>query len=694
MNRPSQQKVAAHHLGRKAFLYVRQSTVRQVFENNESTKRQYDLRHTAIALGWTDEQVVVIDSDLGKSGASKDREGFRRLVTEVGLGNVGVVLSLEVSRFARNCEDWHKLLEICALTNTLIVDEAGIYDPSQFNDRLLLGLKGTMSEAELHVMRARLQGGLLNKARRGELECMIPVGFVYDHQGRAALDPDKQVQDSIRLLFDTFLRTGSAYETAKHFRKQSLLFPARVHGGPRHGELRWGPLQPQRVLSVLHNPRYAGAFAYGRKQSRKCPDGRSVHHRRPREQWLALVLDAHPGYITWDQHEANIARLQETASAFGSVQSRGPAREGPALLQGVLVCGICGTRMYVRYRRGRDGLVPYYYCRVPDRQGISRSCTAVSGTTLDAAISDLLISSLTPQAVEVAFDVEGEIAARFEQTEQLRRQRVERARYEADVARRRFMQVDPDNRLVASSLEEEWNEALCRLHDAQQALQRQRHENAQRHRVDHDALLALPKRFAEVWHAPTTPHRERKRMLRLLIEDVTLVKNQNLSLHVRFRGGATTSLNIPHPLPNWRIIKTHDGIVTEVDELLASHTYSEVAAILNARGKRTGLGAVFSRSAIATIVRQYGLESLKQRLHAGGMISARQLARKLGVDVETIYTWQQRALIDGTVCNDRRERMYDPNTTPIIPNRSKRTALSKSSAADRQGDRSRRVQYA
>jgi DNA invertase Pin-like site-specific DNA recombinase len=694
MNIPSHQKVTAHHLARKAFVYVRQSTVRQVFENSESTKRQYDLQQTAVALGWTLEQVVVIDSDLGKSGASKDRDGFRRLVAEVGLNNVGVVLSLEVSRFARNSGDWHQLLEICALTDTLIVDEAGIYDPSQFNDRLLLGLKGTMSEAELHVMRARLRGGLLNKARRGELECQIPAGFVYDHQGRVVLDPDKQVQNSVRLLFETFSRTGTAYATAMHFRKQSLRFPTRVHGGARHGELHWRLLTHQRVVDALHNPCYAGAFAYGRKQSRKRANGPNSTHRRPREQWLALVLDAHPAYITWSEHEANVALLRETARAFGSERYHGPAREGPALLQGVLLCGVCGARMNVRYRRRRDGLVPYYYCRVSDEQQVVRLCSAICGASLDAAVSELLVASLTPEAVEVALEVEQEMRARVEQTDRLRMQQVERARYEADVARRRFMQVDPDNRLVASSLEEEWNSALHSLHEAQDTLERQRHEdNVLRNRTDHDALLALSQRFAEIWHAPTTPHRERKRMLRLMIEDVTLVKSQQLSLHVRFRGGATTTLCIPYPLPNWRLIKTDDTVVAEIDSLLASHTYSEIAHVLNTRGSSTGFGARFSRSSVGTVVVQYQLGNLKKRMRSAGMISARELAKKLGVVVETIYSWQQRGLIDGKVCNAKRERMYDPCTHPVAPACSRKTSSSRTSPQTHLGDPNQGVQY-
>ena len=293
------QKVQASHLKRNAYLYVRQSTLRQVFENTESTKRQYGLRERAVALGWPQERVIVIDTDQGQSGASADREGFQRLVAEVGLGNAGIVLGLEVSRLARNSMDWHRLLEICALTATLICDEDGVYDPAHFNDRLLLGLKGTMSEAELHVLRARLQGGILNKARRGELEMRPPVGLVYNGEGTLVLDPDRQVQHCIKWVFTTFERTGSARATVKAARQENLAFPRRCARGAHKGEVVWSGLEHSQVLNVLHNPRYAGAFVYGRQRTRRNLDGVTRVKRTPRDEWLTLIPQAHAGYISW-----------------------------------------------------------------------------------------------------------------------------------------------------------------------------------------------------------------------------------------------------------------------------------------------------------------------------------------------------------------------------------------------------------
>ena len=447
-------KVGAGHLGRQAYLYVRQSTLRQVVENTESTARQYELRGRAVALGWAEEQVVVIDSDLGQSGASAaDRAGFQRLVSEVGLGRAGIVMGLEVSRLARNSSDWHRLLEICALRATLILDEDGLYDPADFNDRLLLGLKGTMSEAELHMIRARLQGGMRNKARRGELRFRLPVGLVYDGQGKVVLDPDEQVRESVSLLFATFRRVGSAFGTVRAFGEQGLVFPTRLHSGPCKGDLVWGPLTNSRVAGVLHNPRYAGAYAYGRRGGWwDSPDGRMRMRSRPREAWHTLIVDAHPGYLTWKAYEEN---------------RRCAPREGPALLQGVVVCGVCGRRMTVRYQGGKEKPQPWYICQGARATQASPTCQSLPGTGIDRAIGELLLEAVTPVALEVALAValavQAELEARVGEADALRLKQVERARYEAELARRRFLQVDPEHRLVADSLEADWNEKLREL---------------------------------------------------------------------------------------------------------------------------------------------------------------------------------------------------------------------------------------
>jgi DNA invertase Pin-like site-specific DNA recombinase len=661
----SKHKITTHHLARKAFVYIRQSSVRQVFENTESTKRQYDLHKAAVALGWPADQIIVIDSDLGQSGASRDREGFQKLVAEVGLGHAGVVLSLEVSRLARNCSDWHQLLEICALTGTLIVDESGLYDPAHFNDRLLLGLKGTMSEAELYIMRARLRGGQLNKARRGELELPLPIGFVYDQQGRVVLDPDKQVQDSVRLLFKTFTQVQTAYATAAYFHTQNLKFPFRIHGGLRHGELQWGTLAPQRVVALLHNPRYAGAFAYGREQLTPRALGRQRRRQIPREQWHALVLDAHPGYISWAEHEANMARLRQTASTRGIVDPRRPPREGPALLQGLIVCGACGARMTTRYAARHGQRFPYYECRRKYQYPGGSTCTSISGITLDAAMARLVVDSLTPAAVDVALDVERELRERVERSDRLLEQQVERARYQAEAARRRFMQVDPDNRLVAGSLETQWNDALRAVNEAEQTLEQQRTRyTAVRDPEDRDRMMSMCREFPALWDSPTTQASERKRMLRLLIEDVTVHKRETITAHIRFRGGATTTLSVQRPLANWEKIKTPASVVAEVDKLLSLHTCSRIAELLNEQGKRMTNGALFDSRGVKSVVANYHLKTFKQRLRDQGLIGASELASRLGVNIASIYLWQRQGRIAAIRCNDRGELAYHPDTRP------------------------------
>jgi len=522
-------KVRASHLKRDAYLYIRQSTVRQVFENSESTKRQYALRQRAVALGWPQERVRVIDCDLGRSGASTaDREGFRKLVAEVGMGHAGIVLGLEVSRLARNCTDWHRLLEICALSDTLILDEDGLYNPNEFNDRLLLGLKGTMSEAELHLLRARLRGGLMNKARRGELVMRLPVGLVTDDRGRVRLDPDKQVRESVALFFETFRRTGSALATVRYFREEELLFPRRLREGPRKGTLAWGRLGHTGSLHMLHNPRYAGAFAFGRTRVRRRADGGVSIRKVPRDEWHVLIPGAHEGYISWEEYEDNQRRLRESAQAHGQDRRKSPPREGSALLQGIAVCGVCGRRMTVRYYANRSGTHPEYVCQVEGIRWGVPFCQRIKGAGIDAAVGELLLETLTPVALDVALAVQRELSAKLEEADRIRARQVERARYEADVAQRRFMKVDPGNRLVADVLEAEWNESLRAVQLALEEYERQRRED--RMLVDGKArsrVMALAADFPRLWKDPKTSHRDRKRMVRLLVEDVTLEGSDN-----------------------------------------------------------------------------------------------------------------------------------------------------------------------
>jgi DNA invertase Pin-like site-specific DNA recombinase/DNA-binding transcriptional regulator YiaG len=653
-------KVTASHLKRDAYLYVRQSTVRQVFENQESTKRQYALRQRAVALGWPTERVVVIDSDLGQSAASAgDREGFQRLVAEVGMGRAGIVLGLEVSRLARNSSDWHRLLEICALSQTLILDEDGVYNPCDFNDRLLLGLKGTMSEAELHVLNARLRGGILNKARRGELQGPLPVGFLYDANGRVILDPDAQVQSSLRHFFATYRRTGTARATVKALRDEKVLMPRRIRTGASKGELVWGPIDHWRVLQLLHNPRYAGAFFFGRYRTRKLADGKSKVEAIPRDQWLTLLPGTHEGYISWEEHEAIQRQLLEHAQGHGADRRRSPPREGPSLLQGMVLCGKCGARMTVRYHQRHGSLSPNYLCQ---REGIERGtpiCQDVPGAGVDEAIGELLIATMTPVALEVALTVQNELADRIDEADRLRAKQVERARYEADLARRRYMQVDPNNRLVADSLEAEWNERLRALTTAQEDYERQR--LADRKGIDAERraqVLALATDFPKLWRDPKTPMRERKRMLRLLVEDVTLLRADVINAHIRFRGGTTRSLTLPLPKCAWELRQTPATVLSEIGELAASHTDEEVAAMLNERGHRSGEGLAFHARMVLRLRREHGLKSRFDRLRDAGMLTRDEVARMLNVSGSTVTKWRERGLLHAERYNDKGSCLY------------------------------------
>jgi DNA invertase Pin-like site-specific DNA recombinase len=661
-------KVTSQHLQRDAYLYIRQSTPRQVLENTESTKRQYALRDRAVALGWPLERIHILDCDLGKSGSqSAGRDGFQKLVGEVALGKAGLVMGLEVSRLARNSADWHRLIELCSLANALILDEDGIYDPANFNDRLLLGLKGTMSEAELHFLKARMRGGMINKARRGELEMRPPVGLVYRDDGVLILDPDTEIQAALRLVFETFGRTGSAMQTVKLFHQQGLLFPRRIRKGLSKGELHWVRAAPSRILQVLHNPRYAGAFVYGRVRTRRLPDGKHSTRKVPRSEWQFVIPGVHTGYISWEQFETNQKRLAENALGFGGVRKAGPAREGPALLQGRVICGICGERMGVRYSIAYHQTVPTYICQEASIRRAEKVCQSVPGGVVDRAISDLLLELMQPMTLEVALAVQQELEARIAETDALQRKHVERARYEAELARRRYMKVDPDNRLVADSLEAEWNNKLGSLAEAQEHYEEQTQK--QRLLVDsqtREQLLSLATDFPRIWNNPSVEPRERKRILRLLVEDVTLIKGQTIQAHVRLRGGATRSLTLDKPLPIAQIRKTRPEVVAEINMLLDRYCDREVAEVLNRQGRRTWQDEPFNLKKIAHIRQAFNLKCRYSRLRAKGLLTAKEMAVRHGVTTTTINLWVREGRLQKQRYDNARRCLYEPLDTTVI----------------------------
>jgi DNA invertase Pin-like site-specific DNA recombinase len=661
-------KVTAAHLQRGAYLYVRQSTLRQVLENTESTQRQYALRRRALALGWPEDRLIVIDHDQGQSGASTvDREGFQRLVTEVGLGKAGIVMGLEVSRLARNCADWHRLLELCALTHTLILDEDGLYDPGHFNDRLLLGLKGTMSEAELHVLKARLLGGIISKAQRAELKVPLPVGLVYDHEQKVVLDPDQQVQNSLRHLFATFARTGSAWATVRAFRQEGLKFPRRGQAGA--GEITWGELTHAVTLATLHNVRYAGAFCFGRTRTWTDAEGKCHCQELPREQWRFLKQDAHPGYLSWEHYEANVARLLANQQAHGGGERKagGAAREGPALLQGLVLCGKCGRPMTLRYHQRGGRLTPDYVCARATVEQTQPMCQSIPGAGVDEAVGELLVESITPLALEVALQVQEELQARLDQADRLRQQHVQRAQYEADQARLRYMRVDPNNRLVADTLETQWNDKLRVLAQAKEEGERQRRLDAQRLSDEQKAqVLALASDFPRMWNDPQTPDRDRKRMARLLLEDVTLRREQEVIVQVRFKAGATRELRLPLPKPAWVLHRTHAEVVAAIDQLLGEHTPREIAHILNERQWHSGWGCPFSQRMVIRLGKDYHLATRDARLRARGLLTTQEIGELIDAKPSLVDYWREQGLLKGTRRNERNEYYYERPSPEVV----------------------------
>lgn len=662
------QKVTTSHLSRDAYLYVRQSSLRQVIHNTESTKRQYALRERAVALGWPIERIHTIDSDQGQSGANAtDRDGFQQLITQVAMGEVGIVLGLEVSRLARNNADWHRLIELAALSATLILDEDGVYDPAHFNDRLLLGLKGTMSEAELHVLKARLQGGIRNKAQRGELPMPLPIGLAYRADGEIELDPDQRIRQSLQFLFDTFREARSAMSVVRRFEREGLQFPRRVHRGIGKGQLLWGTINHSRVLQILHNPRYAGAFVYGRTRVGRDAKLKSTQVKVPREQWQVLIPDAHVGYITWEEFERNQEILQCNAGAFAHGGRGSVPREGLALLQGRVICGRCGARMRVRYQEVQGTLAPYYQCAEASVRHAGKRCQSIRGSRIDEAIGELLLQTVAPAALEVALAVQDEIAGRIREADRLRATQLEQARYEAELARRRYLKVDPDHRLVADALEANWNEQLRRLDTLQQEHEKQR--EVDRHLLDDDArerIMALANDFPRVWKNPRTEPIERKRMVALLLEDVTLTKREEISVQVRFRGGKTHAFTVPRPLPMSRIRKTPDEVIQALDRLLDTCSDGETAARLNELGHRNWQGEPFTAKKVAFLRTAYGLRSRYQRLRDRGLLTARELAKQLNVSPTTIHTWGREGLLQRELYGNAKRCLYLPLGSKVL----------------------------
>jgi DNA invertase Pin-like site-specific DNA recombinase len=649
MNHP---KITEHHHSRLAYVYLRQSTPGQVLHHQESTERQYALREKAQELGWSEASIRTLDRDLGKSGAqTAGREDFKNLVADVSMGQVGAVFALEASRLSRSDLDWHRLLELCALTKTLVIDEDGCYDPSDFNDGLLLGLKGTMAQAELHFLRTRLLGGKLNKAKKGELRFPLPVGLRYDEERRTILDPDEEVRGAVALVFRLFRETGSAFAVVQRFNERRLRFPKRAYGGAWDGKLIWGRLTHSRVLAILKNPSYAGMYVFGRFQYRIQINAQGEVRKHMQAMampdWRVRLPEHHEAYITEEEYFANLERLQNNRTNGEETVLSGPAREGLALLQGLLLCGYCGRALTVRYT-GNGGIRPMYQCNRLRREALgTKDCLGFRCHVLDSAIAEEAFKVLQPAELELALGALRELETRDQAIMRQWQMRLERAEYEAALAERRYEEVDPSNRLVASTLEHRWNEALLRVEDLKkQAAEFQQQKARVMTPEQKEKVLALARDLPRLWHAPSTQAKDRKRMLRLLIKDITVEKSavpKQLLVHIRWQGGACSerTVQLPSNMPDR--VRYPDAIVERVRELAQSLPDDEIAAQLNRDGHTSAKGRPYTTKIIHWIRWRYRIPPAP--LKNPEELTVQQVAKQFGVSIWVVYYWIEQGII-------------------------------------------------
>jgi len=649
------------HWERAAYVYVRQSTVAQILEHTESTKRQYGLVERAQALGWSRSAIEVIDEDQGKSGATaRGRNGFARIVDAVVKGEVGAILAVEVSRLSRSSEDWRRLLGLCGVAGVVVIDEQAIYDPSDPDDKLLLDLKGTMSEAELHWLGLRLMGARRQKARRGELAFHPPTGYVWT-DGSFSLDPDEAVVRAIRVLFERFRVEPSTWALQRWANEQGLQMPTRWTYADGTTELTWKPVRASRLYWMLHNPIYAGAYAYGRcTRTEQIVDGevRRVQRREhDPSKWLVVKQGAHPGYITWKEYLQNQDTMRQNMARMGSPK-RGAPREGLALLNGLLVCGRCGKRMAAAYS-GRDRTYFTYVCP-GDRDVGAGACWHVPGAAIDAAVDQQFLDTMVPEELELCLEVERDVQGHAAELDRAWTARIEQATYHARRAERRYKAVDPDNRVVARSLERDWEQALRALDDLEREHERARREK----RIDltdddRRSVRALAKNLPKVWRAKTTTPADRKAMLRLVIEAIGIrpvdVPRRMTALRVQWKSGQITELEVLRPDRTQRL-RTPPQAVDRLRELAKTGVRDEqIAETLNAEGFVTGRARAWTPWAVKWARRTEDIERHYPDLprstplpnrHPDGRYSVRGAAERLGVSIAQVRGWMQRGLVD------------------------------------------------
>lgn len=647
-------KITDDHVRRPAYLYIRQSTLGQVQHNRESQRRQYGLQERARQLGW--QEVVVVDEDLGHSGAGTARAGFDRLLAAVCQGDVGAVFAIEASRLARNGRDWHTLLEFCGLVNTLLVDEDGIYDPRQPNDRLLLGLKGTLSEMELATFRQRSQEALKGMAARGVLYTSVAVGYRRTPDQRLEKEPHRRVQQSIELVFQQFRAFGSIRQVLLWLRQEGIELPA-VDYGLEGRQLCWKLPVYNTIHKFLTNPIYAGAYAYGRTESRaRIENGRRQirrGYRRAQETWEVLILDHHEGYISWEEYQANQALIAENANGRGRAMVRGAVNPGAALLPGLLRCGHCGRKLTVQYS-GKSGTVVRYLCRgALLNHGVGDPCLAFGGLRVDQAVTREVLEALQPLGLEAALEA---LHRRDQEADALRRQRqlaLEQARFEAERVRRQYDAVEPENRLVAATLEHRWNEALRLVQQREQELAALQAVDRVPTEVQRRTLLALAEDLPTVWQHPASSPAIKKRLLRAVLKEIVVsLVNHRLYLVLHWHGGDHTELEIVKNRPGVHRWKTDVAIEQIIRSLARLMPDARLAALLNHLGQRTAKGFAWTRNRVCTFRNDHQIEVyVEGERQARGEMTLQEAADQLGVSPITVRRLIQRHLLPATqVC--------------------------------------------
>jgi len=649
-------KISPSHRARLAVVYIRQSTQAQVECNRESTQRQYQLQAFAAQLGWPAAQIQVIDQDLGISGSGlSTRSGFAELAAQVALGQVGIVLALEVSRLARNNADWYRLLDLCGTTDTLIGDADGLYHPGLFNDRLVLGLKGTMSEAELHVLRARLNGGIRNKAARGELRRGLPIGLVWgEADGEVRFHPDAAVTGAIRAVFERFAEMGSARRVWLWFRSETLAFPTQPPGDTA---IQWGVPSYAKIHQVLTNPVYAGAYVYGKTRQERYIDEQGEVRKRlkrlPLAEWSVLIHDHHPGFIDWATFEANQVRLAANTHPTPHAGT-GALREGAALLQGLALCGQCGRKLRVAYS-GRAA-VPAYYCPGDNlANGRGKACVRIGGQRIQQAVVTAVLEALQPAALQSALDaadgLEGAEQAALAQWQQ----QLEQARYQAQLARRRYHNVDPDNRLVARGLEAAWETALQAVRDAEhQVHQRQQHAPAALTPAERESLLSLADDLPMVWSAASSTDRDRKELLHALLEEVMVTharEAHEVHLTLRWNGGLISKITIALPAARPATVRTDEDTMALIRRLAVHYPDAIIAGVLNRQQRTTATGLPFTVNRVSSLRTHWGIPCFVPPAEpaCGEPLTVREAAAVLAVAPSTLH----RQLNDGLIAGEQ-----------------------------------------